>query len=247
MNLAVLVKHAFLSDFQPRITADGKDFEKQEMVYEINDWDTYALEEAIKIKEQKGGEVTAISVGKDCDDTLRTCFASGADKAIKVPYDSMDFMLIAEAISVAIKAEKFDLILAGAQSQDMNNALVGPILAGMLNIPYATNVSSVIFEDKGLRIRRELEGGFEEEDTLLLPCLLSLQTGINRPRYPSTKARITAKSRALDIREVSVKSTPSFKVKRIYTPEAKRAKMLEGSPEEVSASFIKVLKDKGVL
>lgn len=247
MNIIVLVKHAFISDFRPSITTDGREFDKQDMTYEINDWDTYALEEAVKIKEQKGGEITAISVGKECDDTLRTCFALGADRAIKVPFDIMDCLLIAEVISEAIKAEKFDLILAGAQSQDMNNALVGPILAGKLNIPFATTVNSVILKDNGVRIKREIEGGFEEEDTLSLPCLLTIQTGINKPRYPSTKARIKARSRELEIREVSDILKPSFQVKRLYFPEAKKATMIEGSPKEVSVKFIEVLKDKGLI
>ena len=117
----------------------------------------------------------------------------------------------------------------------------------MLDLPYATTVISVIFEDKGVRIRREIEGGFEEEVTLSLPCLLTVQTGINKPRYPSTKARIKAKSRELGIREVSVNSEPSFEVNRLYFPEAKKAEMIEGSPEEVSVKFIQVLKDKGLI
>jgi electron transfer flavoprotein beta subunit len=246
MNIVVLVKHTFVSEFRPTITADGKAFEKQKLVYEMNDWDRYALEEAIKIKEQKGGEVVAISVGKDCDDTLRKCFALGADRAIKIPFDSIDSWQIAEVISEAIKAEKFDLILAGFQSQDLNNALVGPIVAGMLNLPYATAATSVKFENNEVRIRRELEAGFQEEDTIPLPCLLSVQTGINRPRYPSTRAVI--KARTKEIGEVSITSKSStFKIKRLYFPAVKRGKTIEGSPEEVSTKLIEVLKGKGLL
>ena len=102
MKIIVLVKHAFVSDFRPEITTDGKTIEKTKLIYEMNDWDRYALEEAIKIKEQKGGEVVAISVGTDCDDTLRKCFAVGADRAIKIPFDSIDSRQIAEVISEVI-------------------------------------------------------------------------------------------------------------------------------------------------
>jgi electron transfer flavoprotein beta subunit len=212
----------------------------------MNDWDRYALEEAIRIREQKGGEVVAISVGKDCEDTLRTCFASGADRAIKIPFDSADGWQVAEAISEVIKAEKFDLILAGFQSQELNNALVGPILAGMLNLPYATAVKLITFEDTKVRIRRELEAGFEEEDTLPLPCLLTVQTGINEPRYPTTRATVRAKTK--EIKEVSVTpKSPTFEIKKLYFPAVKKGKMIEGSPEDVSIKLIEVLKERGAL
>jgi len=246
MNIVVLVKQAYVSDFRPSITADGKDFEKQSLVNEMNDWDRYALEEAIKIKEEMGGEVVAISVGEDCDDTLRKCFAIGADRAIKILLDSTDSWNIAENIREAIGEEKFDLILAGFQSQDLNNALVGPILAGMLNLPYATAVTSVKFEDREVRIRRELEAGFEEEDTLSLPCLLTVQTGINRPKYPSVRSILKARTR--EIKEVRVTpKTPTFEIKRLYFPATKKGKTIEGSPEEVSTKIVEVLKERGVL
>lgn len=246
MNIVVLVKHAFVSDFRPEITADGKAIEKQRLVYEMNDWDRYALEEAIKIKEQKGGEVVAISVGRDCDDTLRKCFAGGADRAIKIPLDSIDSWQIAEVISEITKAEKFDLILAGFQSQDLNNALVGSILAGMLNLPYATAVTSIKFEGKEARIRRELEAGFEEEDILPLPCLLTVQTGINKPRYAPTRDILRAKTK--EIREVSVTPKSStFEIQKLYFPAVKRGEMIEGSPEEVSTKLTEVLKERRVL
>ena len=246
MNIIVLVKHAFVSDFRPEITADGKAIEKQRLIYEMNDWDSYALEEAVKIKEQEGGEVLAISVGIDCDDTLRKCLALGADRAIKIPLDSVDSWQIAEVISELVKAEKFDLILAGFQSQDLNNALVGTIVAGMLNLPYATAVTTVKFEGNEVRIRRELEAGFEEENTLPLPCLLTVQTGINKPRYASIRAILRAKEK--EIGEVSVTPKSStFEIKKLYLPAVKRGEMIEGSPNEVSTKLIEVLKERGLL
>lgn len=246
MNIIVLVKHAFVSDFRPEITADGKAIEKTKLIYEINDWDRYALEEAIKIKEQEGGEVLAISVGTACDDTLRKCFAVGADRAIKVPFDSMDSRQIAEVISEVTKAENFDLILAGYQSQDLNNALVGSLLAGMLDLPYATGVTSIEFEGNQARIRRELEAGFEEENTVPLPCLLTVQTGINKPRY--TPIRGVLKARSKEITEVSVTpKSPTFEIEKVYYPEVKRGKIIEGSPEEISVKLTELLQERGLL
>ena len=246
MNILVLAKHAFVANVPIRISADGKGFKTQDMACEMNDWDRYALEEALRIREQKGGEIVVISVGEDCERTLRTCLAMGADRGIKIPFNSMDSRQIAEAIREGTRAEKFDLILAGFQSQDMNNALVGPILAGMLDLPYATAVKSVKLEGELVHITRELEGGFEEADTLHLPCLLTVQTGINTPRYASFKGIKNAKSK--EVKEVPfVPGSSTFDIKKIHFPEMKRGTMIEGSPEEVSIKVIEVLKEREVL
>jgi electron transfer flavoprotein beta subunit len=246
MNILVLVKHAIVSNIPIMIAAEGKGFKSQGMAWEMNDWDRYAIEEAINIKDQKGGEIVAISVGEDCERTLRTALAMGADRGIKVLFDSMDSQQIAAAINEAIKGEKVDLIMAGFQSQDLNNAQVGPVLAGMLDLPYATAVTSVKVEDDGVNITRELEGGFEEEDNLKLPCLLTVQTGINTPRYASFKGIKKAKKK--EVKEVTF--TPEFSnldIRKVYFPEMKKGTKIEGSPEEVSVKVIEVLKERGVL
>ena len=187
-----------------------------------------------------------ISVGEDCERSLRTGLAMGADRGIKILFDSMDSRRIAEAITEGIKEQEFDIILAGFQSQDLNNALVGPILAGMLDLPYATAVTSVTLEDERVNITRELEGGFEEEDTLQLPCLLTVQTGINKPRYASFKGIKKAKSK--EVKEISfTPESSTFDIKKIYFPEIKKGTMIEGSPEEVSMKLVEVLKEREVL
>jgi len=188
----------------------------------------------------------AVSVGKDCDDTLRKCLALGADRAIKIPYDSMDSWQIAEAIHMSIKGERFDLVLAGFQSQDLNDCLVGPILAGMLRLSYATAVISVEFEDEGVRVKRELEGGFQEEVKLPLPCLLTVQTGINQPRYASMKGILRAKTKEMKESPVIPKST-TCEIEKLYFPEVKKAKRIEGSAEEVSSKLIEILKQRELL
>jgi len=246
MNIVVLVKHAFVPEPWVRIGTDGKSFEKQTLIYEVNEWDSYAVEEAIKIKEQKGAEVVAVSVGKDCDDTLRRCLALGADRAIKIPYDSMDSWQIAEAIHMAIKGERFDLVLAGFQSQDLNNGLVGPILAGMLGLSYAIAVISIEFEDEGVRVKRELEGGLHEEVRLPLPCLLAVQTGINQPRYASIKGVLRARAKEIKESPVIPKSS-TFEIEKLYFPVVKKAKRIEGSAEEVSSKLIELLEERGLL
>jgi electron transfer flavoprotein beta subunit len=246
MNIIVLVKQAFVAELQPRIRSNGKTLEKEKLVYEMNDWDRYALEEAIKLKEQKGAQVLVISAGENCDNTLRQCFAVGADRAIMIPFDSMDSWQVAEVISEVIKKEKFDLILAGFQSQDLNNALVGPILAGMLNLPYATAITSIEFEYGGIRIKRELETGIQEEDTLPLPCLLTVQTGINKPRYAPVKSILKAKTKAIE-KLSSRTASSAFEVEKLYFPVVKKANVIEGPPNETSTKLIALLKERGLL
>jgi electron transfer flavoprotein beta subunit len=246
MKIVVLVKHAFVFEPGSTIGTNGKSFEKQTLVYEMNEWDRYALEEAIKIKERKSAEVVVVSVGKDCDDTLRRCLALGADRAIKIPYDSMDSWQIAEAIHMSIKSERLDLVLAGFQSQDLNNGLVGPILAGMLRLPYVIAAISIEFEGEEVRVRRELEGGFQEEVRLPLPCLLAVQTGINQPRYASVRNILRAKAKEINESPIIPKSS-TFEIEKIYLPAVKKAKRIEGSAEEVSSKFIALLKERGLL
>jgi len=190
--------------------------------------------------------VVAVSVGKDCDETLRRCLALGADRAIKIPYDLMDSWQIAEAIHMSIKSEKLDLVLAGYQSQDLNNVLVGPILAGMLSLSFAIAVISIEFEDEWVRVKRELEGGFQEEIRLPIPCLLAVQTGINQPRYASIKGVLRARTKEIQESPVTLKPS-TLEIEKLYFPVVKKAKRIEGSAEEVSSRLIELLKDRGIL
>ncbi|AGK61421.1 electron transfer flavoprotein beta subunit [Archaeoglobus sulfaticallidus PM70-1] len=247
MNIIVLAKHAPDPESEIRVSDDGKGVDQRGLVYDINDWDRYAVEEAIQIKEKVGGEVLVVGVGSKCEDTLRKCLAMGADRAIKVPYDtSMDAYQTAELIKEAIKDEKFDLIMAGYQSQDLNNALVGALLAGMLDLPYATGVTALEVEDGSIKVKRELEGGYGEEVVLPLPCLVTVQSGINEPRYVSIMGIKRAKSK--EMKEVALEPTLStLEIEKVYLPPVKKAEMIEGAPEEVAKKLIEILKERGLI
>jgi electron transfer flavoprotein beta subunit len=247
VNIIVLAKHAPDPESEIHVGADGKSVEQRGLVFDINDWDRYAIEEAIKIKEDKGGEVVVVGVGSSCDDTLRKCLAMGADRAIKIPFDaSMDAFQTAEVIKEAIKDEKFDLIMAGYQSQDLNNALVGSLLAGMLDVSYATAVTELQIEDGKIRVKRELEGGYNEEVILPLPCLVTVQSGINEPRYVSIMGIKRAKTK--EMKEVPLTPTTStLEIEKMYLPPVKKAEMIEGTPDEVAKKLIGILKDRGLI
>ncbi len=246
MNIIVLAKHAADPESEIKVAPDGKSVDEKGLVYDINDWDRYAIEEAIRIKEEHGGEVVVVGVGYS-EDTLRKCLAMGADRAIKIPLDAgMDSYIVASAIKEAIANEEFDLIIAGLMSQDYNNALVGSLLASMLNLPYATAVTSISVEDGKIRVVRELEGGYGEENVLSLPALITVQSGINEPRYVSIMG--IKRARKKELREVSVEVKEGIiEVDKIYVPPIKKAEIISGDAEEIAEKLIQILKDRGLI
>ncbi|MBO8178937.1 MAG: electron transfer flavoprotein subunit beta/FixA family protein [Archaeoglobus sp.] len=247
MKIIVLAKHAPDPESEISVASDGKSISQSGLVYDINDWDRYAVEEAIRIKEEKGGEVVVVGVGTNCDDTLRKCLAMGADRAIKIPVDtSFDAYQTAEVIKEAIKDEQFDMIFAGLMSQDLNNAQVGVLLAAMLDLPVATAVAELKVEDGKVIARRELEGGYLEEVELSTPCVLTIQSGINEPRYVSIMGIKRAKSK--EMKEVSVSpSVSTLEIEKMYLPPVKKAEMIEGDPSQIAEKIIKILKERGLV
>ena len=247
MKIIVLVKHAIDPESELSIAEDGKSLKEAGLVYDINDWDRYAVEEAIRLKEKMGGEVIVVGVGEKCDDTLRKCLAMGADRAIKIPVETgLDAYQTAEVIREVIKDEKFDLILAGYMSQDLNNTLVGVLLASMLDIPYATAVTGVNIQNGTVRVTRELEGGYSEEVELKLPCLLTVQSGINEPRYVSIMG--IKRARTKEMKEVKVSpSISTVELEKIYTPPVKKAEIITGDPSQIADKIVELLKDRGLV
>ncbi|MDI9645932.1 MAG: electron transfer flavoprotein subunit beta/FixA family protein [Archaeoglobales archaeon] len=247
MKIIVLAKHAPDTESEIKIRPDGKGYDTSGLVFDINDWDRYAVEEAIRIKESKGGEVVVVGVGSNCDDTLRKCLAMGADRAIKIPVDTgLDAYQTAEVIKKAIEGEKFDMIFAGLMSQDLNNSLVGVLLAGMLNLPVATAVTSLEIQDGKVVVARELEGGYKEQVELPIPCVLTIQSGINEPRYVSVMGIKKAKSK--ELKEVKIAPTMStLDVEKMYLPPVKKAEMITGDASQIAAKIVAILKDRGLI
>ncbi len=247
MKIIVLAKHAPDPESEISVASNGKSVSESGLVYDINDWDRYAVEEAIRIKEERGGEVVVVGVGTKCDDTLRKCLAMGADRAIKIPVNTtFDAYQTAEVIKEAIKDEQFDMIFAGLMSQDLNNAQVGVLLAAMLDLPIATAVTELKIEDGKVTARRELEGGFLEEVEVPTPCVLTIQSGINEPRYVSIMGIKKAKSK--EIKEVSVSpSISTLEIEKMYLPPVKKAEMIEGDASQIAQKLIEIFKDRGLI
>ncbi len=243
------------------INADGSDIDRDDLVYSVNEWDNYAVEEAIQIVDRVGGKVTVVAVGdEDSEEVLRREMAMGANDGLLLAdpaFADSDGRGIATILKGAVEKGTYDLILTGAQS-DSGAGQVGGMLAAMLDIPYASLVDSIeVVDDQSLKIGREIEGGNREMNSIQLPCLLSIQTGINEPRYVGIRGiRKVASveipvlgSAELGIGGAAVGSAGA-RVKRLdyFVPVlGAGAEMLEGSTEEIVDKLIELLKAKGGL
>jgi electron transfer flavoprotein beta subunit len=262
LDVIVCVKHVpETAEAELRIDASGKAVEKTGLVYDINEWDDYALEEAVRIREKQGGSVTAITIGPDdSDSTLRKCLARGADKAIRLAdpkFEGSDGYAIAKILHSVIKTMQYDLVLTGMQAGDDGSAMVGPILAQLLGIPHATMVKKLELGTGTAKANRELEGGLEEQVEVKLPALFSVQTGINEPRYVSIMGIRKAMQKEIKImsladtglRENDVGLAGSWlKIEKLYVPPVeKQAEFLKGTPDEMAAKIAEILKAKGLI
>lgn len=262
MDIIVCVKHVpETAEAEIKIDPGGKTIEKSGLVFDINEWDDYALEEAVRIKEKLGGTVTAITVGpEDADSTLRKCLARGTDKAIRLSdpkFEGSDGYAIAKILYSVIKDLPFDIILTGAQAGDDGYAMVGPILAEMLGIPHATMAKKIEFDNGAAKVNRELEGGLEEIVEVKLPAVFSVQTGINEPRYVSImgiRKAMQKEIKVLGLADIGLSENDVgeagswIRIEKMFVPPVeKQAEFLKGSPEEVAAKIAEILKARGLM
>jgi electron transfer flavoprotein beta subunit len=241
------------------IKEDRKDIKRDDLTYTINEWDNYAVEEAISIKEKVGGKVTAITLGPDeASEILRRALAMGADDAIHLKdkaFEGSDSFVTAKILSRAISKMKYDLILTGTQAEDDGCGQVGGLLAGMLGIPQTVVVNKIELLEGKVRVRRELEGGIQEVLELKLPALVAVQTGINEPRYVSIRgirkvAGIEIKSMGIkelgfDPNEVGEAGSRVRIQELFFPPMGEGAKIIEGKPEETATKIVEILKGLG--
>jgi electron transfer flavoprotein beta subunit len=262
LDIIVCVKHVpETAEADLKIDASGKAIERTGLVFDINEWDDYALEEAVRTKEKQGGTVTAITIGtEDSDSTLRKCLARGADKAIRLTdsrFEGSDGYALAKILHSVAKTLHFDLILCGMQAGDDGNAMLGPILAEMLKIPHATMVKKLELGIGTAKVNRELEGGLEEQVEVKLPALLSVQTGINEPRYVSIMGIRKAMQKEIKVMgladtgltESDVGLSGSWaRIDKLYVPPVeKQAEFLKGTPDEISVKITDILKSRGLI
>ena len=262
LDIIVCIKQVLdTSEAELKIDGSGKAIETCGLIFNINEWDDYALEEAVRIKEKTGGTVTIITIGsEEAERPLRKCLARGADKAIKIVDKCLkgsDGYTTAKILYKIIKSMHFDLILTGAQASDDGYAVVGPMLAELLGLPHITMAKKIELKDGLAIVNRELEGGLEEVVEVKLPAVLTIQTGINEPRYVSllgVKKAAQKEIKALGLADIGlsenkVGETSSWiKIEKIFVPPAeKEVKTITGSPEEIVTKIIEILKTKGLI
>ncbi len=262
MNIVVCVKQTpETEEVDLSLEESGRGIRSEGLVFEMNEWDEYAIEEALLLRERLGGSVTAVTMGPEgADAVLRRCLAKGADSATWLRDDSFegsDAYATAKALHAAIKALDFDLVLTGTQASDDGYSAVGGILAGLLGVPHASMVKGVEVHEGVCRVNRELEGGLEEVVELGLPALLTVQTGINEPRYVSIMGIRRARSKEirvlglgdLGLEGVEVGEGGSWlRVERMYTPPVeKEPVILSGSLDEVAGRLVELLRARGLV
>jgi electron transfer flavoprotein beta subunit len=259
MKILVCLKQVPHKDARLELAPDGKWIADANIKFEINDYDNYALEEALRIKDKDAAtEVVVVSVGPDrVQQSLRTALGMGADRAVQVWEDGLagaDSLAIAKIVAAVAKNEKCDLVLMGLMSDDTNYALTGPMLAALLGIPHATGIVSAKLDGGQVEVERELEGGALEVVKLPLPCLLTAQTGMNEVRYASLKGIMQAKKKPLDKKTsadlglAAGAIAPKVKIEKIYTPpKGAGAEILSGSKDEVAQKFVGKVKELGLL
>jgi electron transfer flavoprotein beta subunit len=249
------------SENEIQLNAAGNDIEREDLVYSINEPDNYAVVEALQIVAKSGGNVTVVTVGSDEDEEiLRREMAMGANHGVLLSdelFSGSDGKGIANILRAFVQKKNYDLVLTGVQAEDAG-AQVGGMLAAMMDYPFASLVNSIeVLDGKKLKIGREIEGGNREMNEIDLPCVLSIQTGINEPRYVGMRG----------IRQVASVEIPTYgaaelglqtssvgeaaaKLKRddYFVPAlGKGAEMLEGSSEEIIDQLLESLKAKGGL
>lgn len=250
MKIGVCVKQVAAKDAPLVIDQTGVWIRESDISFETNEPDTFALEEALRLKEKHGGEVVAVSMGPErAKQTIKEALAKGAERGIHIVDDNfyaLDPLSSARSLAAAMQRENFDLILTGLQSEDHGFGQTGVLLAELLGHPHATIIMSLEVQDDHLRVKRELEAGWFQWVELPLPAVLTIQSGINKPRYATLKGIMAAKKKeiaSVPRDSLSVLSAPTQKVERIYVPQkSKKTEFITGSPNEIAAKLVEKLR-----
>jgi electron transfer flavoprotein beta subunit len=259
MDIVVCVKRVPLTEEVDLIIDENrKGIKKDQLAFVLNDWDNYAIEEAILLNEKHGGTVTAVTVGsEDDEEVLRRCLAMGADRAIRVEAGNVgrfDGFGISKILSRVVKDLSFDLVLTGVLADDDYWGVVGMMMAEELKINHANAVTAIQIEDGKARTTSELEGGLSEVSLIELPALLAIQTGINEPRYVSILGIRRAAKKELKVMNLSELGIPDEElsartiIEEVYPPpETEGAQILTGDSDKIASDFLEILTKKGVM
>jgi electron transfer flavoprotein beta subunit len=257
LDIVVCVKRVpFIQEVDLEIEAGGKEVDRESLAYVVNDWDNYAIEEAVLLKEQGEGTVTAITIGREEDEeVLRRCLAMGADRARRIDpgEQTLDGHGTAQVLARGLADIPFDLILCGVQAEDDNQGMVGIMLAEYLGLAHAAVVTGIEPQEGKLIVQCELEGGVDERSRITLPALLTIQTGINEPRYVSIMGIKKAAKKPLEVIPLADLNfspddlAPRVLIEEVFLPpESGGAEMITGDPTQAAEKILQIIKEKGV-
>ena len=260
MKIMVAVKQVAALDEDFTIREDGRDVDADFLIRDLNEWDDFSLEEAVKIKEAAAEpvEIIAVSVGpEEVDESLRKCLAKGSDRAIRVWDSSLegsDPIAIARVLAAVAKRESAGMLFAGVQSSDQSFAATGIATAAFLDWPHAAVISHLKYapDAKSAVFRRELEGGLLHEVEIQCPAVLTIQLGINTPRYASLRSIKQAAAKPIEVLSPADlglaagdvgEAGSSSRVRRMYMPDKGRAQLIEGDAAEKALRLAAIIRE----
>ena len=252
MKIVVCVKQVAVLGDEVEFTDDAREVDPDYLDFALNEWDSYSTEEALRIRENLGAvgdEVVVLSVGdRQVEDAMRRCLAMGADRAIRVDFErSADPITIARLLAPVVRRESPDLVFCGVQSSDAVQAATGTALAEFLGLPRVSVVTRIEWDPSAARatVHRELEGGLVDVIEVETPALLTIQTGINQPRYATLRAIKQAEQKQIDVATPDDQGDPAYRVRRMFTPpKGEGAEILDGGPADIARRIKEILEER---
>jgi electron transfer flavoprotein beta subunit len=260
MKIVVPVKEVAVLDEEFDLLEDRPGVDPDAIEWELNEWDDFSLEAALQLREAQGeGEVVVVSIGdEEAEEGLRACLAKGADRALRIwdeALEGADPLAVARVLAAVVERESPDLVLCGVQSSDAVHGATGVALAAHLGVPRVAVVKGLDYDagSGSATVERELEGGLTELLRVKLPALLTIQTGINEPRYANLRAIKQAKEKPLEVLGLSdlgldegaASAAAGSRVRSMAPPEAGGgAEMLNGSASAVAERIAAIVKER---
>ncbi len=259
MKIVVAIKQVAVLDDEFELLDDGSGVDPDFLDFEPNEWDQFSLEAALQLRDAAGGdsEVVAITVGdEEAEEGLLSALAKGADRGVRVWDEELagaDALAVARVLAAAIQPEAPDLVLCGVQSSDAVSSATGIALAGYLGLAHVAVVKQIELDQGTATVGRELEGGVVERLRVGLPALLTIQTGINEPRYATLRAIKQARDKPRSVLSLSGVGLDAAQLaaaagshrRRLAHPEkGQSAQILEGSTAEVAATIVSLVREQ---
>src|SRR5579872_3830728 len=259
MKIVVPVKAVAALDDEFELVDDADAVDPDYLEWDLNEWDSFSVEAALELRDASGeGEVVAVTVGDDdAEDALLSCLAKGADRGVRIWDDALegaDPLAVARVLAAAVQREAPDLVLCGVQSSDAVNGATGIALAGLLDLAHVAVVKRIDYDAASATatVERELEGGLIEVLRVRTPALLTVQTGINQPRYATLRAIKQAREKplavadldALGLSAAQVEAAAGSRRRALAVPDKSAgAQMLDGTPAEVAARIAELVRE----